>query len=168
MDLLGVWLTAVALAGLVSLLVRRSDARRPDYVETPLSDAEMAQVAKLARETVQDFLDALSHPDGSMEHFAVRVPAVYKETTEHLWLVQPAYDGHSFTGVLSADARVVPGYRKGRKIRIGRDHISDWMYVKEGRLVGGFSIRLHYRRQTKQMRRSLRASLPFEIDAEGA
>lgn len=134
--------------------------------EIPLTDEEMFQAATRARQTVQDFIDALSNPRAGMGMFSVRVPVRYRDVLEHLWIDEPVYDGDGFVGRLSADSKEVPGYRKGRKVKIGRDHLTDWMYVEDGRLVGGYSIRSHYWRQPAGVRKSLRNELPFEVDAE--
>ncbi|NIR31027.1 MAG: DUF2314 domain-containing protein [Gammaproteobacteria bacterium] len=136
--------------------------------EIPLTDEEMFQAATRARQTARDFIDASSNPAAGMEMFSVRVPVRYRDVVEHLWIDNPVYDGQSFVGTLSVDAIEVPGYCKGRKVKIDREHISDWMYVKDGRLVGGYTIRLHYSRQPNRVRKSLRDEFPFDLDTDAA
>ena len=48
---------------------------------------------------------------------------------EHCWLRVHTLQGNFASGVLDADARMVPGLKEGDTHQVNRDEISDWCVV---------------------------------------
>lgn len=62
------------------------------------------------------------------------------------------YDGERFAGTLSNIPADVPGLEHGQRVVVALNEISDWMVVDNGRLIGGYTIRVFRDRLSDQER----------------
>jgi uncharacterized protein YegJ (DUF2314 family) len=59
---------------------------------------------------------------------------------------------------------VVKTVKTGDKIKVRKDTISDWMYVENNRLVGGYTVRILRNRLSLVQRKALDDSVPYKIE----
>lgn len=59
---------------------------------------------------------------------------------EHMWLVEPSFDGREIVATLNSDPNWVRSVRIGDEVRLGISEIDDWLYVQGGRVYGGFTV----------------------------
>lgn len=128
------------------------------------SDPKMEAAAKQAKATVDDFVKALNDRRSNCKNFAVRVPLTEVKTTEHVWLVDVSFAGGFFKGRVKEAPKLLQKSKRGDTITVVRDHLSDWMYVDNGRLVGGFTIRALRERLAAKQRSDFDATLPYAIE----
>jgi len=117
-----------------------------------------------ARSTTAEFISALKSPKFGQRMFSVKVPFTDGKNTEHMWLTNVKFDGQKFHGTLGNAPGTVVGINAGDKISIDREEISDWMFVENGKLVGGFTVRAARNSMSPDERARLERSAPFRID----
>jgi uncharacterized protein YegJ (DUF2314 family) len=49
-------------------------------------------------------------------------------------------------------------------VSVNPDEISDWVYIKNGKLVGGYTIRAHYNELTPQEKQEFNRSADFQME----
>lgn len=128
------------------------------------SDPGMAQAIAQARGTISDFLSALQSPKGNQSGFAVKYPFGGNSATEHMWVSEVSYDGSVLRGVLNNHPKDLQRLKAGQPVEVSPAHISDWMYVEDGRLVGGYTLRVMVRSYSAEEKRALEESLGFKFD----
>ncbi len=113
----------------------------PDYVKIEDADADLSKAVQKARKSVGKFIKALGSPNKEQSRFAVKKPFVQGEKVEHIWLRDVTYDGKVFHGVVDNVPNEITGVRLNDKVTAAPGEISDWMYVENGALVGGYTTR---------------------------
>jgi uncharacterized protein YegJ (DUF2314 family) len=125
---------------------------RVSYVES--SDADMNAAIQQARETVPTSIAALHSASRNQTSFGVKKPfPVGKGGAEHIWLTEVALDGQVFRGVVGNDPVDVKRLKFGDPATVATNEISDWMFVEDGRSVGGYTIRVLSDFKTEKGRR---------------
>jgi uncharacterized protein YegJ (DUF2314 family) len=105
-------------------------------------DARMNAAIAKAKATVDTFIAALKSPKPGQKDFSVKMPFVDGEHTEHMWLAPVSYDGKVFRGIVNNEPQSVKNVRLGQEVEVAPPGISDWMYVENGKIVGGRTIRV--------------------------
>jgi uncharacterized protein YegJ (DUF2314 family) len=160
----GSWIASAAAAALAPVCAR---AESPDrIIAVPRDDDEMNAAMARARATVDRFIGALRKPKRSQEQFSFKLPIADGDETEHFWASDVSYDGRAFHGRIGNDPEVVKNVKFGDPVRATPGQISDWMYVDDGRLVGGYTVRVLRNRLPPKERSHFDASVPFRIDPE--
>ena len=159
---------AVCLVLAAGPTVRGDDSTRGDkpprnIVDVKEDDPRMNAAIAKARKSVDDFIKALKDPARGQTSFAVKVPIPGEGRVEHFWVNDVRYDGKQFTGKINNDPEYVKDVKLGDTVTVGRDKISDWMYVDRGVLVGGQTIRAIRAAMSDADRRELDKRLPFKI-----
>lgn len=136
---------------------------QPDVVRMPLGDARLNEAIALARHSVEEFIAALAAAGTKQRSFAVEVPVIEGAHVEQFWVDVESFGNGQFTGRIANEPLEVDGVKRGDRIVVDKERISDWMYVDRGHLVGGFTIRLMRAALGAADRAAFDASLPFEI-----
>jgi uncharacterized protein YegJ (DUF2314 family) len=122
-----------------------------------------AAIAK-ARETVDTFIAALQSPRTGQSEFTVKMAFTDGEHTEHMWLSPVSYDGKIFHGTVQNDPANVANVKLGQAASIEPSKISDWMYVENGKLVGGYTVRALREIMPPSERAEFDRTAPFRIE----
>jgi uncharacterized protein YegJ (DUF2314 family) len=115
--------------------------RDPAAVSVLPGELALAAATGKARNFLGEFADRLTDPAPTQTGFAVQVALRKGEDVQRFWLQAPRYIGSGYTGVLGKDAADFLERKPGEIITVGWSEIFDWMYIEEGRLKGGFSLR---------------------------
>ena len=142
--------------------VERPDNPPVTFVEE--SDPQMTAAIGQARATVDQFIAALHDPTNSQTDFSIKLAVADGEQVEHMWLTDVRYADGKFTGQIANEPLELTTVSLGDDAEIARDQISDWMYVDDGRLVGGYTIRRLRDSMPPDKRRELDESVPFTLD----
>ena len=126
-------------------------------------DPEMLAAIHEARASVKKFLDAFVAPQPKQRAFLVKIAFVKDGDVEHLWLADLNLAGARPTGVI-ANPPLRKDLKFKQRVEIDFTFLSDWMYVDEGKLVGGFTTRLLRRRMTSEERTKADSESPFRIE----
>jgi uncharacterized protein YegJ (DUF2314 family) len=88
-----------------------------------------------------EFLEAFSDPrDGDV--FLVKALLREGELCEYVWLEVQSILGDTITGELDSRPVHLVSTREGDRVQVQAASVGDWMYLRHGRLHGGFSIQL--------------------------
>jgi uncharacterized protein YegJ (DUF2314 family) len=116
----------------------------PEYFEVPNDHAAMHRAVNEARKTVGKFIKALQHPAPGQQDFEVKKPFIQGNQVEHIWLSDVRFVGNRFQGQVDNRPRKIRGLKLGQLVSVNPNEISDWLYVDNGNLVGGYTVRAHY------------------------
>ena len=129
------------------------------------NDRQMNRAIESAKESYPRFLEAFSKGDPADSCFAVKMKFPYGNNNfEHMWLSRLHFRDQTLTGILSSKPVNVKNIMQGDSVAVDTSALSDWMFVHKGRLKGGYTIKLLYRRANKADKQELKNRMPFEIN----
>ena len=103
-------------------------------------DPRMLAAIAEARRRFPEFVKAFRERQG--QGFSVKAPFAEGQKVEHIWLSVKAIDETFVDGILDNDPVDVTHVRLGDKVKVKVAELSDWMYVRDGKPVGGFSVKI--------------------------
>ena len=128
-------------------------------------DEEMNKAIINAQKTYNDFLNAFKNPDSLMSDFAVKMKFDYGSSSgEHMWLGDLHFKSEKLFGILNNDPVEIKTVKLGDTLGIIQDKISDWMYLKNNKLVGGHTIKVLYNKMSPDEKKEREKQLGFEIE----
>jgi len=132
--------THTTLSVVFLILACCSCSRSPEtLVKGGYDEQEMDAAIARARSEVDSFIAELSKGNGT--DFAVKAPIEDKEETEHFWLTDIVYRNGKFEGVIGNDPGIVTNVKSGQKWTIKKSEISDWMFMRGGKMYGNYTLR---------------------------
>ena len=119
----------------------------PTSVPTPTSttpgvDFELEAAIQQARNTLDKFTERIASPHPDRTFVAVKIRFFPPDgLPQDIWVDEITYTGSSFRGNMGDDISSLK-LSAGEKIVVPAEDIVDWIIVEDGKLVGGFTIRL--------------------------
>ena len=101
----------------------------------------MAAAFEEARARLGDFISALRAKNPNQQGLSVKAFVGDESAGEHIWLSSVEYKQGVFSGRIDNLPEIVTSLSLGDRITVPKDEISDWMYIEDGKLVGGYTIR---------------------------
>src|SRR5215469_6462755 len=132
----------IALLASVSLLVFSCSKSDDPIYRVDSGDKEMNGAMDQARKSIQQFITALQSPKANQSAFSIKKEYKQGKEAEYFWIVDVTFDGKNFHGKVDNDPEIVKNVKLGDEAIIGKDEISDWMFVENGKLVGGYTLRV--------------------------
>jgi len=126
----------------------------------------MKRAVHQARRTVGVFIQAIQHPVTGQHDFEVKKPCRQGDEVEHLWLSDVWFSGNRFHGYVDNKPRKIKGLKMGDRVSVNPNEISDWAFVENGRLVGGYTIRVLYSELSPEGRQQLEKEARFRIASQ--
>lgn len=139
-------------------------ADSPAYVHVHDSDKAMDQAVREAQRTLGTFMAALASPKPGRTGFAVKKRCIEGNSCEHIWLADVRFDGRVLRGKVDNNPVDTKSLRLGQKVTVRPEELSDWMYVENGRLVGGYTVRAYYRTLSAAKKRQFAQNLGFRLE----
>lgn len=133
-------------------LVRR--AGQPDVVMVSDEDALMNAAKDQAQKTFATFLGEMAAPHPNT-HYSVKLMFQDGDAVEHIWVNQLTYEGGVLTGVVDNEPVNVKNVRLGQNVVVFVDRVSDWLILRDGKYLGGYTIRVLRDRMTPVEREQL-------------
>lgn len=130
-------------------------------VPVSVEDAQMNDAISKAKASLSSFIEILKSPKPGQKYFLVKGRFVSGEEVEHIWVADISFDGRSFQGVIANEPKSIKDLKFKQPITVNSSDVSDWMYVQNGKLVGGFTSRLLRDRKTDEQRREEDLQLPY-------
>ena len=127
------------------------------------NDQAMERASARARRNVGRFIAALQNPKPGQRDFQVNKLFVQGNEGEHLWLSDVKFTGNRFVGNLDNQPGKITGLKVGNPESVNPDEISDWSYVDNGQLVGGYTIRELYSELSPQEQEEFRRNADFQL-----
>jgi uncharacterized protein YegJ (DUF2314 family) len=108
-------------------------------------DEGLNQIGREARESFPGFIRKMRNPEPDEGGFRVKYPFAAEEGSafshEHIWLEDIFIEDGLYYGTLSNRPYYLGSLQAGDVVIFEGDAISDWMYLKAGKIVGGRSIK---------------------------
>lgn len=134
------------LTVLLSLSLITACSRRDKTVNIDDDDPEMNAAIAKARETLPDFWMAFDRKDTNESTFALKVEISDKAGSEHFWLNNIEKENGKIFGTINNDPNIVRTVKLGERIEIPEADISDWLYERDGKMVGNFTLRVLFKK----------------------
>jgi len=131
---------------------------RPDV------DAEMESALQEARDTLDIFIEKIGTPHPDRTFVAVKVRFSPPDgPPQDIWVDEVIYSDGSFRGLMGDD---IPSLRleAGEKVTVEEEDILDWMIVEDGKLAGGYTIRLAVERMSPEEKERFLETLDYSIE----
>jgi uncharacterized protein YegJ (DUF2314 family) len=141
-------------------IVRSGD---PNIYRLPGNDVDMNNAIYKAKNSFNDFLEALKHPQKDQTGFSVKVQYPTDEGYEHIWISDVKLDSGKIIGYVGNIPNKIKNLIYGQRVIIYENEISDWMYLDSNYLVGGFTIRVLYDKMTEAEKKQYEAETSFKI-----
>ena len=136
----------------------------PDVYRVENEHAAMRKAVEEARKSVSQFVKALQHRAAGQTDFEVKKPFVEGKEVEHIWLSDVELVGGRLKGKVDNAPVKIHGVKMGQVVSVDPDEISDWAYVENGKLVGGYTIRAHYNELTPTQKKEFQREADFKIE----
>lgn len=144
----GMVLFVVGSAGLLTLddALHADGVRqrnKPDIQKVAASPQEEAMEKAMdeAVEKLDTFNAVLKAPKKNQEQFSIKFLVEVKNEAELLWLTEPKFEKGEYTGKVANQPALAKHLKPGETIKVKEDDVVDWMYVEDGKLKGGYTIR---------------------------
>ena len=120
-------------------------------IRTRENDPELAAAVAEAKRTVSKFVEAYQKKGKGDDVFLIKkgFPATVGQL-EHIWIEVQSYDGSTFTGKVGNDPYNVPGLKKDDVVKVKPSEATDWLYVKDGKTIGGMAEQVLAKRSEKK------------------
>ena len=126
------------------LLSCDQQSARAETVQVEQADEEILQIAENARRTMHIFFRYLARSDTGADFF-IKYPFKADEgqgiNMEQIWLANIRFRDGVYYGVLASSPLHVSGMKKGDTTVFDIDAITDWMFVQDGKIAGGRSVK---------------------------
>lgn len=152
---------------LLSCLLTFACAPGPAITSSPTTsstDAELAAAIEQARASLDTFIAKITTPHADRTFVAVKVRFTPPgESPQDIWVDEVTYADGVLRGNVGDD---IPALKleAGEKIKIDEEDILDWMIVEEGKLIGGYTIRLAVERMSPEERERFLETLDYSIE----
>jgi uncharacterized protein YegJ (DUF2314 family) len=128
-------------------------------------DQEMNHAIEEARNTLPQFTEAFTSNNPNHTLFALKM--MFQDQVggfEHIWITDLAFDDGAFRGLVGNIPEYTIEVEAGEEVRVDPEKISDWMYVDNGVLRGGFTLRVLRSRMSPQEREQFDSEIGFGIE----
>ncbi len=127
-------------------------------------DKQMNAAIEKAINSYDRFLAIFDKADSNTSDFSVKLMFPYADGNEHMWLNDIFKKRDTLYGVLDSDPMMVTSVRSGDTVAIRKDKISDWMYLHNDTLIGGYTIRVLYDKMSESERKKFRSETSFIME----
>ena len=154
-------LGVLALAGCANNATKLHDGAMFQVAD---DDAKMNAALAKGKASLPQFVAALKQNKPSRSHFAVYARFVENEKVEFLWIDPVVLDGANFRGIVANKPEMLTKIKAGDRILVPNADVTDWMYVENGKLVGGYSSRVLRDGLSAAERADFDKSMPYSFD----
>jgi uncharacterized protein YegJ (DUF2314 family) len=141
-----------------------AESGQPPVVHFADDDPLMTAAIDQARATVDQFIIALEAPTPVQESFAVKVAIKDGDEVEHMWVNPVRHEQGRFIGATNNDPESVTTVKLGDEVVVAKEEVSDWMYIDDGKLVGGYTMRVMRDGLSPEERADFDRSVPFRVE----
>ena len=132
----------------------------PPIVGIPAADAEMNAAIARARDTLPTFWASCDAPKPTEIGHALKVRFDVGAEVEHIWVsdVRKLSDGN-YSGRFANEPSDLLGKNVGDQVKFKQTDISDWMFMRNEKVVGGETIKALLKSMPKEEADAMRARM---------
>jgi uncharacterized protein YegJ (DUF2314 family) len=143
----------------------KSDSKAADNMyTTDAVDTAMNKAMEIAHGRFSAFDSAFESGKYDKDKFSIKVKYPHQHGNEYIWLVNISKIKGHYRGIVSDTPRETKVVKYGDNPVINDNDVVDWLYGKDSILHGGYTLRLIYRRLSKEELKKERASFPYKIE----
>lgn len=153
-------------ADVKSRRLQRSEIRQAAGVDAAAQQLEERMEAAMdeASSKLDQFVSVLKKPSANQADFAVKYLVVEGDEGEYLWLNEVQMVRKKFTGKVANHPQFAKSVKFGQTVSISEDEVDDWMYVENGKLKGGYTIRAQRETLKGEDRKKFDAQFKFKFE----
>lgn len=130
---------------LLSILALTGCSKADKTISVADDDPEMLAAIAKARETLPKFWTEFDHPQPKEENFCLKVKIRDGKETEHFWVDKIEKKDGKISGSIANDPDLVHNVKMGQRVEIPDADISDWFYMRDGKLAGNYTLRVLFK-----------------------
>ena len=131
---------------------------------TSTTDTELESAIGQARDSLDTFKEKIGTPHTDRTFVAVKIRFYPPDAvSQDIWVDEVAYENDILRGIMGDDIPTLK-LEAGEKITIDEENIVDWMIVEDGKLIGGYTIRLAVQRMSPEERERFLETLDYSIE----
>ena len=136
-------------------------AEDPPVVKVTSADVDMNAAIARARDTLPTFWASFDAPKPSETGHGLKVRfAVGPDRFEHIWMSEvEKLPGGNFSGRLANQPSDLPGKNEDDQLEFKQADITDWLFIRNGKVVGGETIKLLLKSMPKEQADAMRAQM---------
>jgi uncharacterized protein YegJ (DUF2314 family) len=132
-------ITLAVFAVLLALLAACS--KQDKVINVADDDPEMLAAIAKARDTLPHFWKVFDKPERGESGFSLKVKITDPRGTEHFWATDIERRDGKIMGTINNDPNVVATVKLGDRIQIAEADISDWLYMRDRKMVGNETLK---------------------------
>ena len=121
---------------------RKQRPDEPTIYNVESANLSMNQAIEKARLTLKEFDTALLSNNPNFKSFALKVRFGTHKGGEHIWVSEVSIKDDAYYGVVDNLPESTNEVTVDELIKIDKQGISDWMYLNNAKVRGGYTIRL--------------------------
>ncbi len=131
----------------VDAMLSRFYALKPDgTIGVAADDPEMAAAITAARATLPQYWQVFEHREQGETDFSLKVKTSDTHGTEHFWAVDISRKDGVVYGTIDNEPRLVTSAKPGGRVLVRSEDISDWGFIRNGRIHGKHTLRVLMKR----------------------
>ena len=112
-------------------------------ISVPNDDAAMEAAIAKAQASLPVFWDTIAKPQAGDDRFAVKIKYVTgAKAGEHIWAGDVKRAGANVTATISNTPRDIPNLKKGQRVTVPLDRVTDWMFFRNDKIHGAQTLRV--------------------------
>ena len=135
-----------------------------DTYSVESENSSMNAAINKAKNTIGEFDEALKRNNPTCTDFAVKKR--YKTPDgggEHMWIAGISLVNGNYKGFVNNDAEKTTEVKYGDTVLVRKEEITDWMYLENNILRGGYTIREIRNKMNKEERIKMENDLGFKV-----
>ena len=147
----------------VVLAIALSLPAAAQIVDVPKDDQVMIAAIEKAKTSLGAFWERYSRKAADEKDYSVKLAIpISNGRHEHIWALVNSKSGDQVTATITSEPRDATTVKKGERVTVPVSTISDWLYWRNGKLYGAYTLRAVLERMTPQDADRWRAQLAPE------
>lgn len=122
-------------------------------------DADMKAAIANARSLLPHFWQTVDAPKRGERGFALKVRITSGGEAEHFWLTPIERKDGKIFGTINNDPNKVKTVKLGQRIEVPEPDITDWLYIREGKMIGNYTLRAMFKTMPPEQAESFKKKL---------
>lgn len=119
----------------------RAENEKDEVTNVPANDPDMAAAMAKARELLPQFWKTFEEPKRGEKRFHLKVKITDANGGEHFWMSDIERKNGKIFGTINNEPKTVKSVKFGQRIEVPEADISDWLYIRDGMMVGNYTLR---------------------------
>jgi uncharacterized protein YegJ (DUF2314 family) len=161
---LGPWVRAAEEGSRDKTRRETTASSQTGYSQIGDDDKQMDRAVDHAQKSLGFFIAALRAKKGGDTAFEIKKAFVDGDKVEHIWIRGVSFDGKNFHGKIDNRPVDVNNVHHGQRVTVAPMEVSDWMFVKDGKLIGGYTTRVLYARLSPDEKAAFDKEAQYKIE----